>query len=1208
MKRKQFKMKTRMKVLDVTLISLLAAMSGGQVMAQDKDADDTQVIINTQGETQSKIEESSDLQNNRRVDIRHQGLSKVSAPKLGRAQIELPGGGLIWATEDPQLSSPELNIAATSIVGYENGVITKPVTFYSRTNYAAFVERIEISIYRGTDADLAQVLAKFDVPKSNVGTVDWDGKLPDGLNLRQGDELIYVARAYAADGSMDETNPQRLQLVRPEDVARQQQSLLNSANAAELGLNIEQIQNRQLLDQSFSNNGLKQQNIRIYGSRVRIRGEDIPAGATVKINGETYPIDQQRRLIAEYLVPTGTQKYDVEITQDGKTTNQAMNVEVSGRYMFIVALADFTLSENSTSGNLVPVGTDDKYDDFITEGRLAFYLKGKVKGKYLITAQADTREQELSRMFNGFLDADPRDVFRRLDPDQYYPVYGDDSQSYRDVDTQGRLYLRIDWDKSQALWGNFSTGVTGTEYSQYVRSLYGAALNWRSHAATQLGESKRELRLFGAQAESALGHSEFLGTGGSLYYMRHTDVLPGSQQVVLEVRDNTTGRVETRKPLAEGADYEFDHLQGRLILTRPLAQIVRENLPTITRDAPLDGFDNRLLVDYEYVPTGFKSDESTVGVRGKTWLGEHVAVGATYIDERRAGDDYKLKGVDVTLQAGRGTYLKLEHAQTESNSAPVFFSDNGGLSFSQINPALSLAREGEAKSVEARANFKELGWTDQEWLVGAWWREVGRGYSVTRFDTGQAVQEYGAEFAGDFNDQWRWSGRYSDASRGSTEVEQAQMQLRWRPNANAELTGELRRVTESFGGLENSGTLAALRYGQRFGSSFDVYGIAQITVDESGNYADNDAYTLGAKYLFGNLSSVGAEVTSGDRGDSASINAEYRLSPEHSLYGAYTYSTDNTVDPLFGRTNPTGLTLGQRWRISNQVNLFNESQFLKNRNESGIAHTFGMDFYPKPGWNYGFTLQRGELENSRGIIDRNAYSVSGGFTDQDVSWNSKLEYRRDSGAEQRRQWVSTNRLLYKVNDDWRIAARFNYGDTQDAFNAAQDAKFVEGNVGFAYRPAKNDRWNVLGRYTYLYDLSSFGQEGVNLFDQRSQILSLEGIYRVNERWEVAGKLARREGEARIARGAGEWFDSGASFAAGQVRYQTTYGWDGLLEYRWLGSEKDDGSRKGWLLGADRHVTNNLRVGAGYNFTEFSDNLTQIDFDQKGWFFNVTGTY
>ena len=77
-------------------------------------------------------------------------------------------------------------------------------------------------------------------------------------------------------------------------------------------------------------------------------------------------------------------------------------------------------------------------------------IRDRAKGKYLITAQADTEEREISRLFSGFWQAYPEDVFRRLDPDRYYPVYGDDSTLYRDVDTMGKFYLRVDWDQNQA--------------------------------------------------------------------------------------------------------------------------------------------------------------------------------------------------------------------------------------------------------------------------------------------------------------------------------------------------------------------------------------------------------------------------------------------------------------------------------------------------------------------------------------------------------------------------------------------------------------------------------------------------------------------------------------------------------------------------------------------------------------------------------------
>ena len=67
-------------------------------------------------------------------------------------------------------------------------------------------------------------------------------------------------------------------------------------------------------------------------------------------------------------------------------------------------------------------------------------------------------------------------------------------------------------------------------------------------------------------------------------------------------------------------------------------------------------------------------------------------------------------------------------------------------------------------------------------------------------------------------------------------------------------------------------------------------------------------------------------------------------------------------------------------------------------------------------------------------------------------------------------------------------------------------------------------------------------------------------------------------------------------------------WDALVEYRYLTVDQNDSDRHGWLVGVDRHVNENFRVGLGYNFTSFSDNLAELGYDHKGWFLNLTGTY
>ena len=1224
----------------ILLRSLLAALAASvfssqaqvQAPAQPADVDcgpdgcstDDGMLFDVRGYGESQPQpqgnDSRSLQLNRRVDVSATG---QGSPEVGDAggkalisgvfSIALPNGGLVWASEDPTLGQATLNVQGASMVPFEGGAIAKPVRFHAYSNYASFIETLQVLVYRGSDSDRVSPLATIDLPVANLTHVEWDGQLTGTANLRQGDELIYIARAYGAAGAFDETQPQRMQLVSAAEYERGQQVLRDTMQKT-LGevVNVEQAQSLSLTGSIYGRNALRVQNIPIRGSRVRLYGRDVPEGAQLSINGQQIPIDLERKFVAEFLEPIGVHEYAVQLQGNGEPSlDRTLSVNVTGSYHFLVALADVTVSQNDVSGNVTPqAGNRQFQEDMLSEGRLAFYLKSKLRGRYLLTAQADTRENEIKRLFNGFFEADAQDIFRRLDPDLYYPTYGDDSNVYRDVDTQGRLYVRMDWDQNQALWGNFNTGITGTEFGQYNRSLYGAALGWRSRVTTELGDARSTLKLFGSEAQSAQGHSELLGTGGSLYYLRHTDVLPGSDKLVVEVRDRLTGRVEQRVNLQRGTDYELDELQGRLLLTRPLSQVTRENMRSLTRDMPLDGYDQVLLADYEYVPSGFATDNLSAGLRARHWFGEHFAVGGTYVDENRAGDDYRLQGLDLTLQAGRGTYLKYEQTRTESSAAPIYFSDNGGLSFSQRN-STGVAREGEAKAIEARANLKELGWTEHEWTVGAWWRDIDAGYSSSRYDNSSPIEEVGAEFLGYFSDRFSLYGRYSRAEQGAQALEQQQLSADWRVNEDTRLGAEVRRVSEQRILWKAEGLLAALSYRQRVGSNLELYGVGQFTADDDGGaYAKNNLLTAGAKYLFGDKSSVGAELSSGSRGQGGKIEGEYRLNPEHAIYGTWGYSTDRTErDALFNPALQNGWTLGQRWRVSNQVNVYNESQYLKNPNSdaAGLAHSFGIDFYPAKGWNLGFLLMDGQIDSAQGRTERRAYSVNGGRTDPRTQWSSKLEYRKDTGIEQREQWVTSNRLFYKINEDWRAALRFNYADTQDQFNAAAGAKMVEGNVGLAWRPHDNTRWAAFAKASYLYDVATLGQEGGNTYDQRSQILSAEAVYQASDRWELAGKLATRRGDYRTGRGVGTWLDSRATLVAAQVRYHLLKQWDGLAEYRVL-SVKDGGRKRGWLVGVDRQLGENFKVGVGYNFTDFSDDLTDLEYDNRGWFLNLSGYY
>ena len=64
----------------------------------------------------------------------------------------------------------------------------------------------------------------------------------------------------------------------------------------------------------------------------------------------------------------------------------------------------------------------------------------------------------------------------------------------------------------------------------------------------------------------------------------------------------------------------------------------------------------------------------------------------------------------------------------------------------------------------------------------------------------------------------------------------------------------------------------------------------------------------------------------------------------------------------------------------------------------------------------------------------------------------------------------------------------------------------------------------------------------------------------------------------------------------------------LAEYRWLQVDEAETLRQGILLGVYRQIREHMKLGAGYNFTDFDDDLTRLDYKNSGWFFNIVGKY
>jgi hypothetical protein len=64
----------------------------------------------------------------------------------------------------------------------------------------------------------------------------------------------------------------------------------------------------------------------------------------------------------------------------------------------------------------------------------------------------------------------------------------------------------------------------------------------------------------------------------------------------------------------------------------------------------------------------------------------------------------------------------------------------------------------------------------------------------------------------------------------------------------------------------------------------------------------------------------------------------------------------------------------------------------------------------------------------------------------------------------------------------------------------------------------------------------------------------------------------------------------------------------MLELRRLSIRETDDHRPGFLLGGYRRVGDHLKIGAGYNFTNYSDELTDVSYRSHGFFINMIGKF
>ena len=114
------------------------------------------------------------------------------------------------------------------------------------------------------------------------------------------------------------------------------------------------------------------------------------------------------------------------------------------------------------------------------------------------------------------------------------------------------------------------------------------------------------------------------------------------------------------------------------------------------------------------------------------------------------------------------------------------------------------------------------------------------------------------------------------------------------------------------------------------------------------------------------------------------------------------------------------------------------------------------------------------------------------------------------------------------------------------------------------------------------------------------------MYDLTSRWTLGGKYAYRHGQVAQDRENPQFFDSRAHLYVLRADWHFIHRWDALFEVRRLELPDAQDCRDGALVGLYRHLGSHIKVGVGYNFSDFSDDLTQLDYQYQGLFINIIG--
>ncbi len=752
--------------------------------------------------------------------------------------------------------------------------------------------------------------------------------------------------------------------------------------------------------------------------------------------------------------------------------------------------------------------------------RTALFLKGKVLGSSLLTLSYDSDK--------------PADtaLFRDIQPNQFYPVYGDSGARGFDAQSTGRLFVLLQNGTNYALLGDYSTQSDNParQLTQYSRALNGVKGRLQEGVVTAEG--------FASRTSTTQVVQEFRANGTSGPFRLNLNGVVNSQQInVLTRSRNQPSVIVNDVALSQFTDYEIEPFTGLLLLKSPVPSVDSDLNPVFIR------------VSYAVDTGGPK--HSVGGVEARVAVTPDITIGAVAVRDDDPANKQNLSGLNIAARLGDKTVATGEIARSSTD-----------LQGSGAGQRFEIRHDGEA--LQARA----------------WGARTDAGFYNIGSPQSAGQQEYGAKLAIPIDEKNRVVGEALRTANSVTGAEQTGMELKLehslqgnmklevglrRSSANAysvlsgqAVPGNSQPLLPSITGLaansQQAGYTSArvkLTVPVPNVPQAEVFGVAEYAVDGSdgrqigvgGNYAINPTTKLYARHDFIN-----------------SLNGPYTLSPAVAQYttvaGINTELTDSTQlfneyrmgDSLDGRSSEAAVGLRRQARLENGIGLSASVQRIKPISgvvlDDSSAIALGADYIAATNWK-----------------------ASG-----QVQWQTSTSSR---------SWLVSAALANKLDENWTLLNRGLYSIQTSIGSGSGERELITAQSGFAYRPVDTNVWNALGRVEYRHDADSTLGAGLNR-DQSSWIVSSHINVQPSRAWLMTGRYAARWADDRANGIASSSF---TQLIGARSTWDVTDRWDvGAQAYRMWGNSQAEhavGVEVGYL------AVKNLWLSLGYNIKGFS---------------------